>query len=87
MLRGGKFATALGAYAGDGQTVVAALPLRRPTGPSVTGRTNLVVSALCRSTEELYTFLSEGIGALPGVHTAETVLTLRRVKTLTAEHR
>ncbi|MFE9921525.1 Lrp/AsnC family transcriptional regulator [Streptomyces sp. NPDC005774] len=54
---------------------------------AVTGRTNLVISALCRSTEELYTFLSEGIGALPGVHTAETVLTLRRVKTLTAEHR
>ncbi|MFC6054387.1 hypothetical protein ACFP50_02580 [Streptomyces pratens] len=42
---------------------------------------------MCRSTEELYTFLSEGIGALPGVHTAESVLTLRRVKTLTAEHR
>ncbi len=67
--------------------LAAALPLRRRTGPSVTGRTNLVVSALCRNTEELYTFLSEGIGALPGVHTAETVLTLRRVKTLTAEHR
>ncbi|MCP3767887.1 Lrp/AsnC family transcriptional regulator [Streptomyces sp. MAR25Y5] len=54
---------------------------------AVTGRTNLVISALCRSTEELYTFLCEGIGALPGVHTAETVLTLRRIKTLTAEHR
>lgn len=54
---------------------------------AVTGRTNLVVSALCRSTEELYAFLSEGIGALPGVHTAETVLTLRRVKTLPAERR
>ncbi|MEU1697165.1 MFS transporter [Streptomyces hirsutus] len=67
--------------------LAAALPLRQRTGPSVTGRTNLVVSALCRSTEELYTFLSEGIGALPGVHTAETVLTLRRVKTLPAEHR
>ncbi|MFC5957567.1 Lrp/AsnC ligand binding domain-containing protein [Streptomyces pratens] len=59
----------------------------RPFAAAVTGRTNLVISALCRSTEELYTFLSEGIGALPGVHTAESVLTLRRVKTLTAEHR
>ncbi|GAB2444283.1 Lrp/AsnC ligand binding domain-containing protein [Streptomyces incanus] len=53
---------------------------------AVTGRTNLVVSAPCRSTEELYTFLSEGVGALPGVRTAETVLTLRRVGTLTSEH-
>ncbi|MFD3732057.1 hypothetical protein [Streptomyces sp. NPDC058632] len=52
---------------------------------AVTGRMNLAISAPCRSTDELYAFPSEGIGALPGVHTAATVLTLRRVKTLTAE--
>ncbi|WP_175400373.1 hypothetical protein [Streptomyces prasinopilosus] len=45
------------------------------------------LSALCRSTGEPCTFLDEGIGALPGVHTAGTVLTLRRLKTLTAEPR
>ncbi|MEU9094131.1 Lrp/AsnC family transcriptional regulator [Streptomyces sp. NPDC048428] len=52
---------------------------------AVTGRTNLVVSALCRTTDDLYGFLTEKIGALGDVHTAETVLTLRRVKTLTTE--
>lgn len=52
---------------------------------AVTGRTNLAVSVLCRTTDDLYDFLTEKIGALSDVHTAETVLTLRRVKTLTAE--
>ncbi|MGW4231687.1 Lrp/AsnC family transcriptional regulator [Streptomyces sp. NPDC004980] len=52
---------------------------------AVTGRTNLVISVLCRTTDDLYDFLTERIGALGDVHTAETVLTLRRVKTLTTE--
>jgi DNA-binding Lrp family transcriptional regulator len=52
---------------------------------AVTGRTNLVISVLCRTTDDLYNFLSEKIGALSNVHTAEIVLTLRRVKTLTNE--
>ncbi|MFI6650035.1 Lrp/AsnC family transcriptional regulator [Streptomyces sp. NPDC050529] len=52
---------------------------------AVSGRTNLAVSVLCRTTEDLYDFLTEGAGALDGVHTAETVVTLRRLKTLTAE--
>ncbi|GAA3504952.1 hypothetical protein GCM10019016_120650 [Streptomyces prasinosporus] len=38
---------------------------------------------LCRTTDDLYRFLSEQAGALADAHTAETVLTLRRVKTLT----
>ncbi|MHA5049340.1 hypothetical protein [Streptomyces sp. SD15] len=42
---------------------------------------------LCRTTDDLYTFLSDKVGALTGIHTAETVLTLRRVKTLTTEPR
>ncbi|MER5756632.1 Lrp/AsnC family transcriptional regulator [Streptomyces sp. NPDC002088] len=54
---------------------------------AVTGRTNLVVSVLCRTTADLYTFVDEKIGALTGIHTAETILTLRRVKTLTSEAR
>ncbi|WP_081235719.1 hypothetical protein [Streptomyces viridosporus] len=37
--------------------------------------------------DALYRFLSEKVGALADVHTAETVLTLRRVKTLTPEPR
>ncbi|WP_261991416.1 Lrp/AsnC family transcriptional regulator [Streptomyces sp. OR43] len=52
---------------------------------AVTGRTNLVVSVLCRTTDDLYGFLTEKTGAPGDVHTAETVLTLRRVKTLTNE--
>lgn len=52
---------------------------------AVTGRTNLAISVLCRTTDDLYDFLTEKIGALNDVLTAETVLTLRRVKTLTAE--
>ncbi|MFF7328578.1 Lrp/AsnC family transcriptional regulator [Streptomyces sp. NPDC090306] len=52
---------------------------------AVTGAANLVLSVLCRDTDELYVFLSDKVGALPGVHTAETVPTLRRLKTLTRE--
>ncbi|MEK8142151.1 hypothetical protein NKH18_05030 [Streptomyces sp. M10(2022)] len=48
----------------------------------MTGRTNLVISVLCRITDDLYDFLTEKIGALSDASTAETVLTLRRVKTL-----
>ena len=51
---------------------------------AVTGRTNLVVSVLCRTTDDLHSFVTGGLGAVPGVHTAETVLTLRRLKTLTS---
>ncbi|MFD6424474.1 AsnC family transcriptional regulator [Streptomyces sp. NPDC060198] len=49
---------------------------------AVTGRTNLVVSVLCRTTADLYAFVGEKIAGLPGVLTAETTLTLRRVKAL-----
>lgn len=52
---------------------------------AITGRTNLVVSLLCRTTDDLYTFVGHEVGALAAVHSAETVRTLRRVKTLTHE--
>ncbi|MFE7358099.1 Lrp/AsnC family transcriptional regulator [Streptomyces sp. NPDC057543] len=52
---------------------------------AVTGRTDLAISVLCRTTDDLYVFLTEKIGELSDVYTAETVLTLRRVKTLTTE--
>ncbi|MFF3499847.1 Lrp/AsnC family transcriptional regulator [Streptomyces sp. NPDC003247] len=54
---------------------------------AVTGRAGLVVSVLCRTTDDLYAFLDERTGALADVREAETVLTLRRVKALTAEGR
>ncbi|WP_373903104.1 Lrp/AsnC family transcriptional regulator [Streptomyces sp. MMCC 100] len=72
------------ALAKTGQTVAGHPAVR--FAAAVTGRANLALSVLCRTTDELYTFLSETIGAVPDVHTAETVLTLRRVKTLTTEH-
>ncbi|MFI7613789.1 hypothetical protein ACIBP6_21425 [Nonomuraea terrae] len=40
---------------------------------------------LCRATGHLYAYLSEEVGALPGVRTVNTALVPRRVKTLTYE--
>ncbi|MFD8591708.1 MFS transporter [Streptomyces sp. NPDC059637] len=50
---------------------------------AVTGRSNLVLPVLCRTTGDLYTYLTDRIGALPGVLTAEVTPTIRRVKVLT----
>ena len=50
---------------------------------AVTGPANIVLSLICRTTGDLYAYLSDKIGGLTGVHTVETALTLRRVKTLT----
>ncbi|WP_433341674.1 Lrp/AsnC family transcriptional regulator [Micromonospora sp. CA-111912] len=49
----------------------------------VTGPANVVISVLCRTSADLYAYLSDRIGALTGVRTAETALILRRVKALT----
>ncbi|MFG3109692.1 Lrp/AsnC family transcriptional regulator [Streptomyces tendae] len=73
------------ALAGTGRAVAGHPAVR--FAAAVAGRTNLVVSVLCRTTDELYTFLSDTIGAEADVRAAETVLTLRRVKTLTAQTR
>jgi len=54
---------------------------------AITGRTDLIVMVLCRTTGDLYTYLSEKLGALADVQTVETSLTLRRVKVLTYEPR
>ncbi|MEV4549251.1 Lrp/AsnC family transcriptional regulator [Nonomuraea wenchangensis] len=50
---------------------------------AVTGRANLAVLVLCRTTGDLYTYLSERLGGLTGVQSVETTLALRRVKALT----
>jgi DNA-binding Lrp family transcriptional regulator len=52
---------------------------------ATTGRAGLVAATLHRSGADLYAYLSERIGALDGVQSVETVLTLRRVKQLSYE--
>ncbi|MEU6258510.1 Lrp/AsnC family transcriptional regulator [Streptomyces sp. NPDC047043] len=52
---------------------------------ATTGQANIVAATLHPSTGELYTYLSDKIGALDGVRSVETALTLREVKQLTYE--
>lgn len=52
---------------------------------ATTGQANIVVSALFRSPDELYSYLSEKIGALDGIQEVESSLVLRQVKQLTYE--
>ncbi|MFI9831423.1 Lrp/AsnC family transcriptional regulator [Streptomyces sp. NPDC051913] len=64
-----------------------ALAAHREVGfaAATTGQANLVASVVTRDGGELYRYLSERVGALKGVQTVETTLTLRRVKELTYE--
>ncbi|MGW1059131.1 Lrp/AsnC family transcriptional regulator [Micromonospora rubida] len=50
---------------------------------AVTGPANVALFMVCRTSSDLYAYLSDRIGALTGVQSAETALILRRVKTLT----
>jgi DNA-binding Lrp family transcriptional regulator len=52
---------------------------------AITGQANVVAATVHPSTGDLYTYLSDKIGALDGVHSVETALTLREVKQLTYE--
>ncbi|MEU6352499.1 Lrp/AsnC family transcriptional regulator [Streptomyces sp. NPDC047072] len=52
---------------------------------AVTGQANMVASVLVPDTEGLYRYLSERIGALDGIQSVETSLTLRQIKYLTYE--
>jgi DNA-binding Lrp family transcriptional regulator len=47
---------------------------------AVTGPANLAACAVCRSQEELYAFLTDKVGALPGVERVETAPVIRTVK-------
>jgi DNA-binding Lrp family transcriptional regulator len=47
---------------------------------AVTGPSNLAACAVCRSQEELYAFLTDKVGALPGVERVETAPVIRTVK-------
>ncbi|MFJ3492727.1 Lrp/AsnC family transcriptional regulator [Streptomyces sp. NPDC086091] len=49
---------------------------------ATTGPANLAAATLHTGPAELYTYLSERVGALPGVQSVESVLSLRRVKGL-----
>lgn len=49
---------------------------------AITGQAGIVASTVYRNSGELYTYLSEKIGALDGVQAVETALTLRLVKQL-----
>jgi DNA-binding Lrp family transcriptional regulator len=46
-----------------------------PAGPA-----NLAACAVCRSQDELYAFLTDKVGALPGVERLETSPVIRTVK-------
>jgi DNA-binding Lrp family transcriptional regulator len=52
---------------------------------AVTGHANVFAVLVCRDTRQLYTYLSEKIGALDGVQVVETALVLRHVKQLALE--
>jgi len=47
---------------------------------ATTGPANLAACVVCRSQEELYAFLTEKVGALPGVERVETAPVIRTVK-------
>jgi DNA-binding Lrp family transcriptional regulator len=47
---------------------------------ATTGPANLAACAVCRSQEELYQFLTEKVGPLPGVERVETAPVIRTVK-------
>ncbi|MFF8908730.1 Lrp/AsnC family transcriptional regulator [Streptomyces olivaceoviridis] len=52
---------------------------------ATTGQANIVAATLHAGTGDLYTYLSDKIGALDGVRSVETALTLREVKQLAYE--
>ncbi|MER5811084.1 Lrp/AsnC family transcriptional regulator [Streptomyces sp. NPDC002033] len=51
-----------------------------PFAAAVTGTANLLAVVICRDTDALYTFLTERVGALPGIRQVEVVPTLRNIK-------
>jgi DNA-binding Lrp family transcriptional regulator len=51
-----------------------------PFAAAITGDVNLMASALFRSADEMYVFLTERIGSMPGVRAAEVSPVLRHIK-------
>ncbi|GGZ58570.1 AsnC family transcriptional regulator [Streptomyces subrutilus] len=51
-----------------------------PFAAAVTGAASLMAVVVCRDTDALYTYLTERIGAVPGIQQVELIPTLRNVK-------
>ncbi|MFJ6794271.1 Lrp/AsnC family transcriptional regulator [Streptomyces sp. NPDC091268] len=51
-----------------------------PFAAAVTGAANLLAVVVCRDTDALYTYLTERIGAVPGIRQMEVIPTLKNVK-------
>lgn len=51
-----------------------------PFAAAVTGAASLMAVVVCRDTDALYTYLTERIGAVPGIQQVELIPTLRTVK-------
>ncbi|MET8292518.1 AsnC family transcriptional regulator [Streptomyces sp. NPDC005180] len=51
-----------------------------PFAAAITGAANLLAVVLCRDTDALYTYLTERIGAVPGVGQVEVIPNLRTLK-------
>ncbi|MFD0376958.1 Lrp/AsnC family transcriptional regulator [Streptomyces sp. NPDC127112] len=51
-----------------------------PFAAAITGAANLLAVVLCRDTDALYTYLTERIGAVPGVGQVEVIPNLRTIK-------
>lgn len=58
---------------------VAALP-QTAFAAAITGPVNLMASVVCRDSADLFAYLTDGIGSLNGVTSAEVTPTIRRVK-------
>ncbi|MEU3215010.1 AsnC family transcriptional regulator [Streptomyces sp. NPDC006971] len=90
---GGPSATALWLSVRPARLAAAGAELARHPevayAAATTGRTNLLATVLCRDDEQLYDYLAERIGALPGVDTVETapiVRTLKRTGSVARDH-
>ncbi|MER5870797.1 Lrp/AsnC family transcriptional regulator [Streptomyces sp. NPDC002044] len=51
-----------------------------PFAAAVTGAASLMAVVVCRDTDALYTYLTERIGAVPGIQQVELIPTLRNIK-------
>ncbi|MBT2403941.1 MULTISPECIES: Lrp/AsnC family transcriptional regulator [unclassified Streptomyces] len=51
-----------------------------PFAAAVTGTSNLLAVVVCRDTDALYTYMTERIGAVPGIQQVEVIPTLRTIK-------
>ncbi|MFD2422073.1 Lrp/AsnC family transcriptional regulator [Amycolatopsis pigmentata] len=54
---------------------------------ATTGPTNLLASAVCRDSTDLYRFLTDRLGTLPQIHTVETAPVIRAIKRAGASFR